>query len=486
MSKSEGKIAKNATYLTIASIIQKIISFGYYGFLANAIGNELLGKYDAALKFTSIFIIFMDFGLGPLLTREGAKSEKKLQQYVNVLFSIKIVLIIVTLIVMIPSAHVYDLMFERVDALDVRLIYVGALIILFDTLNFTFFSIFRALKQMIWEAFGVILYQAVILGSGFAAIQAGLPLEFILAALLAGSVVQFVYLCVILFRKSPVRFTFTWDWQLVKKYVRMAAPFAIAGILFRLNGTADSLMLKVMAGDGYAGWYGLAFKLTFALTVLPGAFATSYFPVVSEYFKHAQEKLHMAFENGVVYMLALSFPIVAGVFVLGDDIILSVWEQDWSASIQPLLIFMIGLPFIFANYPVGNFLNAVNRQAVNTMNMMIALVVNIALNALLIPYYTFNGAAIAAVASSIVLVALGIPWVYKVAPFRISFFAKKTALIGLSAAMMGGVLYFVQYTYPLLVLIPLGAVLYVASLFLLGAFTRAEIQGVLSSIMRRK
>ena len=255
----------------------------------------------------------------------------------------------------------------------------------------------------------------------------------------------------------------------------MAAPFAIAGLIFRLTGSADTFMLKLMAGDNYVGWYSIAFKLTFALTVLPGAFATSYFPVISHHFKNAQEKMHEVFENGFVYMLILSLPIVGGVLVLGDNIVLSVWGPTWAASIKPLWIFMAALPFVFLNYPVGNFLNAVNKQTLNTVNMFISLVVNIIINAILIPYYTYNGAALAVLASSILLVFLGLPWVYKIAPFNLAYLFKKGIKIFFAAALMTFVLYVVQSNYPIFVLIPLGALLYFFLIIFSGALKKEDL-----------
>lgn len=487
MSSDAGRLAKNTTYLTVASILQKIISFGYFAFLADSISEGDLGKYTSVLALTSVFVIFMDFGLGPLLTREGSKDEKNLQQHVEKLFSVKVILIVLSLIGLFITIHTGERLFENIDMTDVQLTYIGAMIITIDTLTFTLFSIFRAMKQLLWEAIGVVIYQSVILAVGVTALLQGWPIHLVLAALLVGSLVQFVYLFSVLKWKTDI--TLKVDWKKHKgelvKILKVAAPFAIAGLIFRLNGSVDGWMLKILQGDAIAGLYGIAFKLTFALTVLPGSFATSYYPVVSEYYKNAKEKLAQTFEFGMFYMLLLAFPITAGVLILGDDIVLQVWDQAKEQSIMPLWIFMVAVPFIFLNYPVGNFLNAVNRQQVNTTNMMIALLVNIALNAWLIPTYSLNGAAIAALASSVVLVVLGLPWVYRVAPFNVGYLVKKAVLIGIAAFVMGFVLFFIQDSYHLILLIPVGAIIYTVTLFIVTAVTKSEFQEMKKAILKR-
>lgn len=479
------RIARNTTYVTIASMLQKVISFVYFGYLADSIGGEQLGKYSFALAFTSVAIIFMDFGLGPLLTREIAKDEDSLQQQFNQFFSIKLWLMVIVLVVLFPVAFFSDMVFATVDHVDVVLISIGAAIIVFDTLTFTLFSLFRARKQLLWEAIGIVLYQTTILLFGGFALWKNLPLPVVLSALLVGSALQFFYLFIVARIRLQLRFHYTFKWSLAKRLLQLAAPFAIAGIIFRLNGTADQLMLKIMSGDSYAGWYNLAFKLSFALTVLPGAFVTSYYPAVSYYFIHAKDKLHGAFENGIIYMVLLSLPVVAGVAVLGDNIILRIWGIDFEASIQPLWILMTALPFVFLNYPVGNFLNAVNKQKVNTLNMLIALAINVGLNAWLIPLYTFNGAAIASSVSSIVLVLLGLPWVYRIAPFRFGVIFSKTLRIAVAAAVMAGVVYMVELRFSLLVLIAIGAFIYGAAALIFGAVTRAELRSFAQAVLKR-
>jgi O-antigen/teichoic acid export membrane protein len=479
------RIARNTTYLTLASIIQKVISFGYYAFLARSIGPGDLGKYTFALTFTSVFIIFMDFGLGPLLTREGAKDEEHLQQHVERILGVKLLLMVLSLLGLFVSIIGTAAVFANVTQEDVLLVTIGAAVIILDTATFTCLSIFRALKQLQWEAIGILLYQGMILVCGFAVLKMHLPLPFVIGALFVGSLVNCTYMAVLVRAKTSIRFRFRLQRSEIKSLLLLAAPFAVAGIIYRVTGSADSIMLKVMAGDSYAGWYGLAFKLTFALTVLPGAFATSYFPAMSTYYRHSKELLPRTFESGMFYMLLLSLPIVAGVLVLGDNVITTVWGSDWGSSVEPLLILILGLPFVFLNYPIGNFLNACDRQLLNTMNMGISLVVNIILNTILIPYYTFNGAAISAVASSVVLVCLGLPWVYKIAPFNVWMLVKKGAQVAAAAAIMAFVLYFLQERYHLLVLIGLGILVYGVAIFLVNGITREEL-GKLTGAFRRK
>ena len=56
-------VTKNTSYLTIAYIAQKVLSFFYFVLVARFIGVESLGKYTFALSFTTLFAVFV-VGLG--------------------------------------------------------------------------------------------------------------------------------------------------------------------------------------------------------------------------------------------------------------------------------------------------------------------------------------------------------------------------------------------------------------------------------------
>ncbi|MBU1160908.1 oligosaccharide flippase family protein, partial [Patescibacteria group bacterium] len=56
-------ITKNTSYLAIALILQKIISFSYFTILVRNLEPESLGKYFFAISFTTIFAIFIDIGM---------------------------------------------------------------------------------------------------------------------------------------------------------------------------------------------------------------------------------------------------------------------------------------------------------------------------------------------------------------------------------------------------------------------------------------
>src|SRR3989338_8728064 len=86
---SDGKLARNTTYYTGAMTIQKILAFIYFWFISNNLFPAQLGQYIFALSFTTLFSIFVDLGLSPILIREAAKNQAQANLYLKNVLGLK-------------------------------------------------------------------------------------------------------------------------------------------------------------------------------------------------------------------------------------------------------------------------------------------------------------------------------------------------------------------------------------------------------------
>ncbi|MFH1535366.1 MAG: flippase, partial [Patescibacteria group bacterium] len=471
----------NTTFLTGAFIFQKVLSFFYFAYISRQLGSESIGKYVWALSFAGIFALFIEFGLGPVLTREISRDYSKAREYLSSVLGIKIVFSLITVTALLISAYAIGR-----DALTMQIICIAVAIIVLDSFTFSFYSIFRAYQKLHFEAIGLTIYQALIVGSGVAGIVYGLSVKGVVLAVLIGSVFNFAYSLSLVVFKAKLRPRIRWNTKVVKLLLKIAIPFAIAGIFFKLNNEIDKVLLGILAGDKYVGWYSIASKFNMSLTFIPGAFATSFFPAMSRYYLTSKSELAHTFEKAMIYLMAVSLPIAAGSFVLADRIILKLYGPAFEASILAFQIIISGLVFVFLNYPVGNFLNACNKQKLNTINMGIATAVNIILNVVLIPRYTYIGASIAAVTSAVVLVSLGMPWVSKIAPYSKKLLLSKFIKLVFSSGSMGILLYLFRDTFSVLLLMPIGMVIYFVLIFAVRAVTIKDVTAVFRAVFRKQ
>ena len=185
---SKEKLVQNTFFFTLALTIQKAISFVYFIFIARAISVEDLGKYSFALSFSTIFAMFLDFGMAQVLVRESARDKNNSQKYLSNVLGIKL----------IASVFVYLLVVVTVNLLGYpdltkKLVYVSGLVMVLDSFGLIFYSVLRGLQNLIFESLGVIFNQIIILIIGLLVLKFNLGLVVLIGVYFIGSLFNLVY-----------------------------------------------------------------------------------------------------------------------------------------------------------------------------------------------------------------------------------------------------------------------------------------------------
>lgn len=480
MASGQQRILRNTSYLTVGFVVQKILSFVYFIFVAKALGPYDLGLYDPAKALIPILLILIDFSLSPVLTREVAREPKKAFLYLANILSIKAIFGVILLILFGVITN-----FSSFGAIERSIIYLIALVVAFDSFTATFFAVFRGLQNMKFEAFGMIITQLATIAVGLLALQYGYGIRGLFLATLMGSVINFIYSFVILRKKLGNFPSFRWEKNIIRTFLKIAVPFALSAILAKIFTYTDRFILLLQAGRESVGYYATAHKLTFALEFLPASFAAAFYPAMSAHFITDKTQLGKTFERALFYLILISIPIAIGANVFAQNIFFTLWEGDYLRSVIPFQIMISATIVIFLNFPVGSFLNATNNQKINTINMAITVLVNVVLNLLLVEKYQHVGAAIATATSLLVLFVLGLRKVGHVTTYDKQHLIR--AFIGslVLSVLISVPLYFVRDNVHLFILIPIFIILYCIGLFILKIITKNDL-GLIKQAFSRK
>ncbi len=451
------RITQNASYMTIASIAQKVVAFVYFTLIARTLGPEQQGIYSTALTFTTIMVVFIDLGLTNVLIREVAKAKDKAQTYLSTVVAIKIVLGILTYLATVLIVNVVPY-----DPLLKQLIYVSAITMLFDSFHTTMYGVLRGLGDLRYESIMVFGSQLCTLALGSIFLFYGLPIVFLILAFTIASAVNFLFAFVMMKKHYAVRLIPSFDPEIARLLIRIAIPFALAGLFARVYSYVDSLLLERFLDVRAVGWYSVAYKITYAFQFIPLALVAALYPQLSKYYKENKERLAYIFERGLVYLALAAFPIAFGIAVLARDIILSIFTVAYEPSIMPLQILVISLIFSFIGFPIGACLNACDRQATQTKIVGAVMVVNVLLNILFIPIWGPSGAAVAALIGNILLTVIGYLYIPSIAAISHRYIFKNIGLIALSAAVMAAVVFAVHSSVSYSISIIIGAFVYAA------------------------
>jgi O-antigen/teichoic acid export membrane protein len=473
-------VAKNTTWLTIAYIAQKTLAFIYFTIIARFIGANDIGVYTFAISLTTIFSVFIDLGFASVLIREAAKYKDRANDYLNNIISVKLLLAIIS----------YFGVFLVINLLGKppmtqTMVYLAGLVMILDSFTLAFFAVFRAYQNLKFEAVGIATNQVLILIVGLMGIFLKFPLYILILALLAGSLFNFIYSFILLKIKLNFKFKLVWDNKLLGSLFKIALPFALAGIFVRVYSYLDQILLSVLIGDKSLGWYSVPSKITYAFQFLPAAFAAAIYPAMSSYYLCDKEKLKKIFEQSMFILIFLAIPAALGIACLADKIILTLYTDEFIPSILALQIIIFSLVPMFLNYPAGSILNACDKQAHNTFNMGVTMVLNIILNLILIPHYQHYGAALAALLSLSLLFILNLISVPAIIKYDQLYLIKKSVKTLISSILMAAVILMLKNYLNFIFLIIIGAIVYLLVMYLIKGFTKQNIVYLLQAIFKK-
>ncbi|MBU1145958.1 flippase [Patescibacteria group bacterium] len=476
-----GKIARNTIYLTVATVGQKVLAFLYFILIARLAGVEGTGKYFFVVSFTTIFSIFVDLGLSSVLIRETAKKREMAGKYLGNILGAKVVLGVLAYFAVVGIINVMGYPAETK-----LMVYLSGLVMLLDSFNVTFYAVFRGHQNLRYESMGVVISEVLIIVFGGVSLILHAPLYFLLLALMSGSLFNFFFSSILLWKKTEVRPCLCFDKTLLISLFKIAYPFALAGIFVKVYSYLDAVLLSKMVGDAAVGFWSVAYKLTYAFQFIPMAFSAAAFPAMSAYFISDKTMLRKTFERVLFYLAIIAMPVAFGIFSLAEPLILKLYGVSYAASILPLQVAIFAVVFIFLNYPIGSLLNATDRQMTNTIIMGVCMALNVVLNVILIPRFSYLGAAISTVISHTLLFTIGLIFAGRVVAYNKKFIFIALFKIVISAGAMSAVIIYLRPYVYWVFLIPIGAIIYFVLLFLLRGMEFRDVTNIFKALKREE
>ena len=463
------RIAKNSTFIFLGDAIGAILQLVLVVYLVRYLGAVTFGKYAFAFAFTSLFMIFSDLGLSVLSIREIARDTSKAGEYLTNISITKFILSLITLVLIVVTIN---LMHYPHDTTLAVYIIGGATV--FTSLTSFFRSIFRAFERMEYEAITRIVERLLIFGSVLPVLFLGYGLIEVVSAMLIAQALIFIFTLIILIKKFT-RPTLTFDLSLCKSLVKKALPFGLASVFATIIFQTDTVMLSIMKGNAVVGWYNAAYRLVMGTLFIPSAFVGAVYPTLSRYFTSSKDSLMVVYEKSFKFLFMLALPLGIGTTLLADTIIIFLYGEDFAPSIIALQILIWVASLIFIRSIVGYVLASTNKQLVDTRIAGISALLNVGLNLLLIPTYSYVGAGIASIVSQVFVFTCEFSYLQKNGyGFKVSKVVLKPLCAG---AVMGLFIYGLKVMYINLFVIIIGAiVIYAICLYLLKTFDEEEIR----------
>ena len=465
------RVAKNSLLPMGLQLLNKVIDFAFAMLMLRILAPEMAGRYYFAVAFIGYFDILVRFGLGTLLTREVAKDRSHGNRYLNAVTVLRGLLWLTSLPLMVLALGLYAF-FGGLTPDIVAAIAFFAFGLIFSNLADGFSAVFYAYEKMEYPAaistvtaltrvsLGVLV---LLLGWGFVGLAGVSVIANIVSAAALGTLL--VRHCFRPHREWDPR---TGKWMLSTSFPLMI-NLLLATIFFRI----DVLLLKPMKGDTVVGYYSAALKYVDGLLIIPQYFTQAIFPLMSRYAATSRDSLLRAYVLSLRLLLIIALPIAAAMPFIAEGLILVLGGGEYLPHSQIALQLIIWfLPFSFVNSVTQYVLIAIDQQRFLTKAFLIGVTFNIVANLIVIPIFSYQGAAVVTILSEW---ALLIPFYYSVrkhlGPLPWLSITWQPAVASL---IMAGAMWLVR-SLPWLLLIPIGGAVYLLALTLLGGFRQPDM-----------
>lgn len=470
-------IARSTLILFVGQIITIVLSYLCTVFTARHLGAEGFGILSFAIAFTGVSCLLSDLGLSVLITREMSRNYSLAGKYIGNVLVIKIILTVLTL--GFTAVVVNPLVYPFQTTIVVYFITLATILASFKNV---FYSIFQVLQKMEYITIGNIIYSVLLLAGTIIAINRNLEITLFASVYFLASLISLgysIYICSGKFVIPKIEF----DLPFWKNLLKESIPFWMTSVFVVIYFKMDMVMLSMVKGDEAVGWYAAAYRLIDGLSFIPAVLMTVMFPIFSSCYVDSKASLELAFEKSLKFLTIVAIPIGVGTTILADEIIMIFYGSEYMPSATALKILIWANVLCFIDWTPSTLLNSTNRQRPFMVFTFIGAILNLVLNYILIPSWSYQGAGIATVITELVVGLLMLSYIQKT--HNLLALLIDVISRSLISAVVMGIFVWIFKDYMLILLVPLAAIFYFCSLVMINGVGKDDLK-ILNQALKDK
>ncbi len=477
MSSVKRKIAFSTLWQFSGKILSTALGLVSVALITRHLGADGYGQYATALSFVAIFSIIADMGLYIYLVREISQEKANSEHITNNVFTFRIT----SAAVLLGIAPIIALAFPY-DNIIWFAILLSTLSYFFISLNQVLIGIFQRRFETKMVAVGEIVGRIVLVTAVIGAVLLDLGLIAIIISIILGSFANF--LLVFFSARRHVKIKLAFDFPFWKQILKVTWPIAISIVLNVIYFKVDTIFLSVMKPERDVGLYGEAYKILEVLIAFPAMFAGLIMPLLSQSAFKDWDKFKQIIRKGFDVMTLIALPIVVAGVILAKPIVVFIGGPEFAEAAPILQILVIATASIFIGNLFANAVVALNKQRQMVWAYLATAALAIILNLLLIPQFTYIGAAWATVATELLIAGLSIWMVWKTSKVLPSL--KIFGKVIIAAIAMGIICYLGIYFWgstmvwwELLGTLIVSIIIYAGVAYTIGAVRKSDLQTIL-------
>jgi len=477
---------KKVAYNTIVQIASKIIvtalSLISIGYLTRYLGVANYGAYTTIFTYVSFWAVLADFGFFWVLVREVSKPGSDGPKIFNNVITLKIIFAIIVFVICSVVAFLIP-QYSWTIKIGISIIAISWF---WNSLNSTYVGLFQSHLEMYKSAITEIIGRVVLLFGVILLIKGGRSLQEILWVYILANFVNFY--CSLLWGSSLVKFKPRFDFDLWKLILIDSFPLAILSFVGLIHFKIDTVILSLIKGNLDVGIYGVPYKILEIVVMLPTMFVGNIFPIVTKYYHGKDPRLNLSIQRSFDFLCVSAFPVVTGLIVLAWPIINLIAGQEYLTSstvslglinfpaprILMILSFTIGLTFFITIF--SNLLTVIGKQYKQVIPITVATAINVILNFILIPRYSYLAAALVNCFTNTIMLIWWYRLTKKYLHFNLNYFI---VVKSFGAALVMSAVLLMFKNANIVILIILGAASYIVALYLFKGISKDDFKQLL-------
>lgn len=387
--------------LLIAEYTTKIIGPFISIILVRYLGVDDYGIYSSAIAVTSFLTILPDFGLQQASLKLSTEPEIKLNQLVKSSLYTSFVYTLLTIIFL--TGWLYLFSYEN-------MIKIVAYITALSFLRLAIRRAITTLLQIQQKYTRIAVWNVIINSLQWISTLIGIFMGIGLIPLVLAPqlVTLFITLLMLIVEGNKINlFSVINPFKnnvSYKTLVQHSLEFGTANSMHQLYHRSDALILSASRSPTEVGFYNIAFRLAGFVYFFAGVlFNQVLYPLFFKWSKSNRERYLLYYRLLNKQMILIGFIAMTYIVLFSNDLITIIFGYTETNAITLLKIMMLAVPFRFLVISTGAILTTDNlvRERIKIQSKIA--IVNVGLNALLVPIYGGIVAAILMVVTDILL-----------------------------------------------------------------------------------
>jgi len=392
-------LSQKVAFNTLAQILAKVITVGFglalMILLTSRLGREGYGNYMYILTLVVIFGSFSDWGTATIGVREASKNQKKQDEVLINVFFIRLFLACLGALLMMAAGYLLPL--KTTQPLLIRQgIFIGSLILMLFAVKASFGLIFQTKLQMHKLALADVVASGLVLLLSWVFLQWQFTLTTLIVAVLLANIVSIIVAGFLALR--TIHFKWHLDPNFLKKFLLESLPMGAILLMFTVDNKIDTVMLGSLKGSGAVGIYAVSYRVYDVLILGAAYLMNSLLPIIARY-AHQQRQIRLR----LIYQKSFDVLLLMGLFALLLSLVFSPFiikfltQQrfvEFIDSIAVLKILSVAIFFAYFNHLTGYTIVGLGKQRSYLWVALFALLFNVVANLLIIPRWSYYGAAL--------------------------------------------------------------------------------------------